>query len=315
MTNIHFDSDHDDVKRRERLYDGDIYVYSPTPGSQRLCELARQMCETAFAPYHPPSAQDHLSVEQYIEILKELKPGFIHHPDCKQFIPQLLADLGCDLTDTYFDVPRLRSACSGDFLKTGLAYAFKPHRDTWYSPPQSQLNWWMPVYPIEAGNTMAFHPNYWHTPVANSSCQFNYQDWNQTGRKQAANQSTTKDTRVQSEALEPLQLEPDIRITCPPGGVVVFSAAQLHSTVPNLTGVTRFSIDFRTVNQCDFQADRGAPNLDNLSTGTTMMDYRRGTDLESFSEEEIQLDANRIPTAIHPTPKRLVDAATKSSSD
>ena len=204
MNTIYFNSDHDEQRRREELYQGQIYVYGPTPGGLALCALARRLCEEAFAPHDPRDAQDHLPVESYVKILQELKPRFIHHPDCKQFIPQLLRELGCDMDRTFFDVPRLRTATSGDYLNTGLAYAFKPHRDTWYSPPMCQINWWLPVYPVTSDNVMAFHPAYWDRPIRNSSCLFNYQVWNETGRKQAATQ-VGKDTRVQSEALEPLQ--------------------------------------------------------------------------------------------------------------
>ena len=83
----------------------------------------------------PPNAQHRLAVDEYVEILKSLKPDFIHHPECKTLIRNLLIELGCDQQHTFFDVPRIRTACAGDYLSSGLAYAFKPHRDTWYSTP------------------------------------------------------------------------------------------------------------------------------------------------------------------------------------
>ena len=288
MVAVHFDSKDDDALRRTRLYNGDIYVYSPTPSGLELCELAQEMSEEAFTPHFPPTAQHHVDVESYVEVLKALKPGFIHHPECKRIIPNLLHELGASRDHTYFDVPRLRTACAGDFLQTGMAYAFKAHRDTWYSPPMCQINWWLPVYPNESDNGMAFHPNYWTHPVRNDSIHFNYQDWNTNGRAQASKQSTKKDTRFQSAALDQLDLEPDLRLVCPPGGVIVFAAAHLHSTVPNTTEATRFSIDFRTVDSRDIAEDRGAPNLDSESTGTTLMDYLRATDLEHFSDAEVE---------------------------
>lgn len=55
-----------------------------------------------------------------------------------------------------------------------------PHRDTWYSAPQCQLNWWIPIYDIESENAMAFHPRYWSEPVRNDSNGYNYYQWNQT---------------------------------------------------------------------------------------------------------------------------------------
>ncbi len=224
-------------------------MYSPIKSTRALCQLADSLSREAFGPYEPATAQHDLPVEEYVEILKVLKPKFIHHPECKKIIPLILEELGCVADQTYFDVPRLRTACAGDYLSTGIAYAFKPHRDTWYSPPMSQINWWMPVYPISHENTMAFHPQYWNSRVQNNSVRFDYQDWNSNGRVAALSQSVKEDTRFQSAAIEPVSRENDLRLTCPPGGIIVFAAAHLHSTVPNTSDQTRFSIDFRTVDK------------------------------------------------------------------
>ncbi len=83
--------------------------------------------------------------------------------------------------------------------------------------------------------------------VANSSADYDYAEWNRTGRKQAG-AIVKKETRNQPRPTEPLEIEPDVRVVTPVGGTLMFSAAQLHSTVPNATARTRFSIDFRTVN-------------------------------------------------------------------
>ncbi|NNF78938.1 MAG: hypothetical protein HKN05_13000 [Rhizobiales bacterium] len=283
MSTVFYDRNVDDNARRRDLYDGQIYVYSPTPATLALCEVAREMSEEAFAPHHPVDAQHNMSVEQYTEVLKKLKPAFIHDPRCKELIREILAEAKCDLQRTFFDVPRLRTATSNDYLTSGLAYAFKPHRDTWYSPPQCQLNWWLPVYEIQSENCMAFHTQYWDQPLKNSSNEFNYQDWNNTGRKAAHNQGK-KDTRRQSEALEPVQLDPQLRIVPEPGGLIIFSAAHLHSTVPNTSGKTRISIDFRTVHLDELANNSGAPNLDSACRGTTIGDYLRGTDFSHVPE-------------------------------
>ncbi|HVW83463.1 MAG TPA: hypothetical protein VHB50_02235, partial [Bryobacteraceae bacterium] len=69
-----------------------------------------------------------------------------------------------------------------------------------------------------------------------------------------------------------------------PGGMIVFSGAQLHSTVPNTSGVARYSIDFRTIDINDTIQKRGARNLDWECTGTSLRDFRRGRDLEALPE-------------------------------
>lgn len=288
MNSVFFDREVADDQRRDLLYQGQLFVYSPTAATLLLCQLAQEMLEEAFAPHDPREAQYQYSVEDYSKILGELKPKFIHHPRAKESIQQLLIEWGCDPEKTYFDVPRLRTSTAQGYLTTGIAFAFHPHRDTWYSAPMCQLNWWMPVYPIEPNNGMAFHPYYWDHPVKNSSEIYNYQDWVKNSRFIAA-QQTKKDTREQPKPQEEMQLDPQTRILTPPGGMTIFSAAQMHSSIPNTSQVTRVSIDFRTVNIDDVKNRCGAPNIDSHCTGTTMGDYLRVSDLTHIPDELIQM--------------------------
>jgi hypothetical protein len=61
----------------------------------------------------------------------------------------------------------------------------------------------------------------------------------------------------------------------------------MHSSVPNYTGKTRFSIDFRTAHLRDLKELKGAPNLDCACTGTTMNDYLKVADLSHIPDELI----------------------------
>ena len=130
---------------------------------------------------------------------------------------------------------------------------------------------------------MAFHPHYWNHAVRNGSAGCNYAEWYRTSRQNAA-QFIKEDTRKQPKPEEPMELDPQVRVIAPPGGVLLFSAAHMHSSVPNTSGRTRISIDFRTVNIEDVAARRGAPNVDSACTGTTMGDYLRGSDLTHIPE-------------------------------
>jgi hypothetical protein len=286
MPTIYLDSALNDEKRRHRLYGGDLFTFSAGDYATQLIQLARELSEEAFAPHDPQVAQESMPPERYVEILAELKPRFIHHPRAKELIAGLLSEVGCDIARTYFDVPRLRTMAHGEYLNAGLAYQFHAHRDTWFSAPHQQLNWWLPVYAIESENSMAFHLQYFDRPIRNSSAGYDYEEWSKTGRQQAANQ-VKKETRKQPQAEEALELDPDVRVVTPPGGTLIFSAAQLHSTVPNTTSRTRFSIDFRTVNLDDLIEGVAAPNVDSECTGTNLRDFLRASDLEPLPEDVI----------------------------
>jgi hypothetical protein len=304
MNSVFTDANVSDNQRRERLYQGELFVYNAIPESRAFCDFARDMIREAFGSLDPETAQYQMPVEKYAAVLAELKPKFIHHPESKKHIQRILKALGCDLEETYFDVPRMRSSTSDDYLTSGIAYAFHPHRDTWYSAPFSQVNFWLPIFQIVPENAMAFHPRYWSEGVRNGSADYNYAEWNRTSRQSAAQHIKT-DTRKQPKAEQPMELDPQIRLIPPPGGIIVFSAAQMHSSVPNNSGKTRFSIDFRTVHLGDARDRRGAPNVDSHCTGTTMGDYLHGTDLAHLPDDVIET---------YDTPPH-VNAAAAGSSD
>lgn len=116
------------------------------------------------------------------------------------------------------------------------------------------------------------------------------------------------DTRKQPKATAPLELEPEVRVVCPPGGLLLCSGAHLHSTVPNTSGRSRFSIDFRTAHHDELVSQGGAPSIDRACTGTTLCELRRASDLQPVPEELIRLydpnpPADREGLAFVPPPE------------
>jgi ectoine hydroxylase-related dioxygenase (phytanoyl-CoA dioxygenase family) len=121
--------------------------------------------------------------------------------------------------------------------------------------------------------------------VRNNSDIYNYYEWNRKNRASAA-RHVRSDTREQPKLQQEIERE-EVRLVCPPGGLIVFSGAHLHETVPNTSGAARYSIDFRTVHLDDVLARRGAVNIDSRSTGTTMRDYLRCADLRHLPEDAV----------------------------
>lgn len=284
--NIFVDSTMNEYARRQDLYRGSIFVYSPSVSALKLCRLAQELIEEAFHPLDPLKVHESLPAEKCAEILAVLKPKFIHHAQSKEYIREMLAAAGCDLEKTYFDVPRMRTTFPGDYLGPQDTYAFYPRRDTWYSAPFCQINWWMPIYDFNSENCIALYPHYFDRAIKNGSSQYKNQRLNQESRDYASKHLQPV-MRVPPHAEEPIQLDPQIRMLCPVGGAYLFSAAQLYSTVPNTMNVTRYSIDFPTVHLDDLLARVGARNTDSPCTDTSMQDYLRGTDLTHIPETTI----------------------------
>ncbi len=73
-----------------------------------------------------------------------------------------------------------------------------------------------------------------------------------------------------------------------PGSILLFSGAQLHASIPNTSGRSRYSVDFRTVDVPDLKAGRGAPLVDAHCTGTAIRDFHNVADGSPFDESTVR---------------------------
>lgn len=281
MANLSLNHAFDCSARRSRIFQGDILVYSQNPDVIRLTQHAKGMIAQALAPHEPELAQFHLPVEDFIARVGPLKTRFTNDAQTKVFMREILAAFDCDLAKTYFDVPRLRVVPHGGYLASGVSYAYKAHRDVWYSSPAAQVNWWSPVFPVTPERAMSFYPAYWSTALPNGSADFDYGEWCRVGRQQATAQITT-DTRKHPLPQAPVDETSELRIAGTEGDTILFSANHLHATAPNGSGRTRFSIDFRTIHLDDLTQGAGAPLIDCAATGTTLGDFLRASDFTPY---------------------------------
>lgn len=288
MPNVYFNKANlPDGDRRQLIYDGGIFLTSALPGVSSLADFARSLIEDAFPSTDPRQAQFSVPVEEFVNVVAPLKSQFTNHDRTKELLRDVLTEFGCDLESTYFDVPRLRVATHGGYLTAGVGYAYRPHRDVWYSSPHTQVNWWVPIYPLAAEQALVFFPSYWSRAVRNSSSEFDYDEWCRIGRQQAASQIEV-DTRKHPLAQEEISNYDELRLVCDAAAAICFSSAHLHATAPNTSGLTRFSFDFRTIDIHDLQAGKGAPILDAAATGTTLGDFIRASDFAPISPELVQ---------------------------
>jgi hypothetical protein len=120
--------------------------------------------------------------------------------------------------------------------------------------------------------------------VPNSSDAFDYYE-NNASRRTTATQ-VTRERQARPGALNH-QAAQELIILPAPGEVLLFSGAQLHTSIPNTSGRARFSVDFRTVDVGDLMAGRGAPLVDVHCTGTSIRDFINVADESSFDEETV----------------------------
>lgn len=288
MSTVHIDPLFDDEERRRRLFAGELIVYTSVPEVAAFASFARGLITEVFAPDEPTKIHEARTPDELADILIDFKPRFIHHPESIGHVRSIVGALGCRTDDVYADVPKLRTAFPDGGLNTGIAYAFQAHRDTWYGAPGQQINWWMPVWPAAAENIMEFFPRYFGAEIPNNSEQYSYYEAN-AWRSHIKDFSGAKDTRIHPAPSAPLS-DDEVRLCLVPpvGGIMLFSGDQLHASIANVTDLTRYSIDFRTVSIADVHSGRAAPRVDVRCTGTALRDFRRLTDLAPMSEEDVK---------------------------
>ncbi|MPY97768.1 MAG: hypothetical protein GEU97_07155 [Actinophytocola sp.] len=287
MVNVHIDPNFDDEERRSKLFSGDVIVYTAVAAVDAFAAFTRELVTEAFLPDDPPTVDATRSPDELAEILIDFKPRFIHHPESIGHVRRVTSSLGASLEDTYADVPKLRTAFPAGGLSTGIAKAFQVHRDTWYAAPTQQINWWMPVWPAAENNVMEFYPRWFGRAIPNTSGDYDYYQAN-IWRSRIKDFSGSADTRVHPSPVRPLpDDEPRLCLVPPVGGIMLFSGDQLHASIPNTSGVTRYSIDFRTVHLTDIREGRSAPGVDVACRGTALRDFHRLTDHAALSEDDV----------------------------
>jgi hypothetical protein len=276
MTTIYVNRRIDEPDRRQRLFAGDFFLYTDVAESHAIVGWAKQLIGEAFGDLDPQHAQYKLDVEEFVKRVGPLKSRFTNDPRTKQLCQALVRAMGSDPDETYFDLPRLRVVPSDNYLSAGVSYAYKAHRDTWYAHPPCLVNYWVPVYDAVGDNVMSMFVRYWDRPVANAG--FDYERWVKESRF-AASSNIREENRPHPVPLEEIDTKGEIRIAQNAGGIMMFSTCHLHATAPNVSGVTRFSYDLRTISLRDLKEGRGPSNLDAIAQGSTVKDFLRVSDL------------------------------------
>lgn len=271
---------------RDAIYRGEVFIAPPLDASEHLLREVIGLLEVALGSAGDiRRAQFRMTSAELFERMTWVRTR-LREPRFTAAAKDVLIGMGVDASGTAFDVVRLRAVLDGAHMVPAAAPAYAAHRDTWYANPGSQINWWIPLFDLPAEQSFGFYPRDFDRPVANSSFSFEYTEWKRTVGWQnydhAARDSETsgphggaagRRVAVYPSTLAALDPGTAVRFSMCAGEVLIFSAAHLHQTLPNESGVTRFSVDFRTVHLGDYERRRGAPNVDDESRGSALVDY------------------------------------------
>jgi hypothetical protein len=264
-----------DVFRR-RLYEGEIFRLAATQSSARLVQDAWEVIERELGGRGSArEAQFSLTDDELFRRVGKIRKHLFLEDPFHRAVREIMADCGFDPSRNAFDPIRIRVVAHRGDENPKAAPVYYGHRDTWYAHSQAQLTWWIPLHDVTEDETFVFYPEVFARPIGNDSEDFDYDQWTRDGWGlkigwQDPKAGMTARYPGQKGELDP---GPPLGFAARGGEIVLFAGAQFHKTVPNRTGRTRFSLDFRTVHLDDDARGIGAPNADNRSRGSALKDY------------------------------------------
>lgn len=270
---------------RQRLYAGDLVILTRLRALAEFVEYTQDELTRLFAPHDPEHAHEHIEPGRMAEILGAWKPQWIHADRSRELVRAIITEGGFDAETTHYDVPKPRTSFPDDHLTTGIAFAFPWHRDVWYSAPAQQVNWWLPIFPVRETNAVGFDLANFAQEVPNTSAGFDYYENNV--RRQSTAKPGGKESQARPGAIAHRPLI-DVVPLPSPGQILLFSGAHLHRSIPNTSGLSRYSVDFRTVDLSDLTAGRGASLADASCTGTAIRDFVSVKDESGFDENVVR---------------------------
>lgn len=280
-----FGNANDSETLHAKLYEGAIARFRDLEPMPELVVFTQDFLETRLAPHPPVESHRHFEPKVLAEVYAELRREFARAEEARRLWRAVFeaAGLEPDLTARdrlilRFQPPHLPDR-ERPWARSTATLRF--HRDTWGTNLYAQVNWWAPVYPLDAGRTLMLFSTLFAQPLVNSSAEFDISDVMRRNREVP---EAVKDGDMTPRLLDALDWSQGIPVLIGPGEIIAFSAQHAHATVHNLTDLTRISMDTRTLRIPDHLAGGGARNVDGRARWTTPGMFKRLSDNKPLTE-------------------------------
>lgn len=265
----------DNRELRLALYRGQIFQCEASAASERLVAEVQQLLIRELGCAMPRKAHEELSPGELFRRIGRIRKQLFLERHYHDLVRKVIAALGFDPQEIAFDPLRLRSVVHRGHENPRAAPVYYPHRDTWYAHEQGIIAWWIPLDDLSAHETFAFEPAKFAEPVSNDSASFEYEAWVEDGWDLKIGWQDQDASQSASYPAASLSGGDEEGFACKRAENLLFSGAQFHRTLPQSTGLTRYSLDFRILHLPDHAEGLGAPNVDNRSRGAALVDYVR----------------------------------------
>ncbi|MEZ0260862.1 MAG: phytanoyl-CoA dioxygenase family protein [Alphaproteobacteria bacterium] len=258
----------DNAVLRQAVYAGGIFRLAASDMTRSLAAHVLALLAEKFEA-EINKAHERYTFADMQPAMGEIRAQLATQPQYKEVQTQILAATGFTPAELAIDALRLRCVMNNGHLNKGADLAYAAHRDTWFGNPQAQVNFWMALHDVTPAQSFMFYPSLFNRSVPNNSQGFSYDSWMDKRGWQGMKSNAPAEYPAATQIEDPAAFS----FSANAGDIIIFSAAQLHQTVKNVSGITRYSLDFRAVHLGDHKAGLGAPNADNGSKPEALKDY------------------------------------------
>ncbi|MEZ6015954.1 MAG: hypothetical protein R3F49_12620 [Planctomycetota bacterium] len=264
----------DNAEARAALYAGEVFLTPPTRASLALADEVSGLLEDALGPA-PRLAQHRLSDADFFQRIGAARRTLFTDERFIAATREVAVSAGFDPSEFAFDPVRLRTVLDGGDREPRARAVYYPHRDIWYGHPASLIVWWIPLDALAPDETFVLYPDRLDVPVPNDSEVFDYDAWVAAGYDLRIGWQDRESGLTARYPGVVGDVDPGraIGFGCERADNLVFAGAHFHRTLPQRSGRTRFSLDFRVVHLGDLAAGRGAPSVDDRSRGCAVPHY------------------------------------------
>lgn len=262
------------------LYSGQIHQFS----SGLIEPIARQ-CNSILQRHSLDlNIFDPRENSLYLERLSLIRNEISHSKTIRYLSLEILKENGWSLEDVYSDLVRFR-CIPPNFQEHPRARGLLCwHRDTFYANPACQINLWLPLSSCDRSNGIVFFPEFLDSAVENDSSSFSLDHWNQSGGFQAfrkeGDQVIAGTGSVYPSAANAPRMEnayiPEVRR----GEGLFFASRHLHGTMPNTSGLNRYSLELRFCTLTELKKADPSLNVDSQSRGCFATEFRNAVTQE-----------------------------------
>ena len=221
----------EDIKKK--IFNGKILILEGFISLNNILSLTKDYFHDFFGESIDNVIKKKINKQINEKSIKEFQNFIKDSSEIRNFFIRFMKEVNFDIKDTYADKITFRYSPKKNEKSIGLLKPALPHRDTWASCIQNQINWWLPLHNVTKQNSIFFLPDYFSMNVLNNSGKWSFDEF-----KKKKNYPSSPYSNHEFKNKDFLKINLKV------GQVLCFSGHHIHGS--QIGGKRRLNLETRT---------------------------------------------------------------------